>query len=316
MTFFMQNYTLLIYALLVSFTCYQGFLPASAASKAVTMASANQDKEPESTVSFSPETGEEDFTEPEDSEDFVADTAAGIDLKPSAPARSNTALDQEATEQAMVIGTFPEQALDEDQDGISDLDDNCPQTPKRMQTLTGIQPMKVDECGCPIDVCKLDQDHDGINDCQDKCIDTPADLEVDKAGCPKLVVQPQRFVLDVKFEFAKANIQGQFVDDLEALRALMVRYPKLTITLEGHTDNVGSDGYNQSLSQVRAQMCRRYLLSAGDIDPSRIQAVGFGESQPVASNRTEAGRAQNRRTLAVLNYLYAFNPLKKPSKPQ
>jgi len=73
------------------------------------------------------------------------------------------------------------------------------------------------------------------------------------------------------------------------------------VVIEGHTDNVGSAAYNQKLSQRRADSVRKYLIDNYNIDPDRIDAMGYGEEKPIASNDTEAGRSQNRRIQAVLS---------------
>lgn len=203
---------------------------------------------------------------------------------------------------------FPEQRQDADQDGVADIDDNCPETAPSQSVRGQMQAMKVDICGCPVDPCSLDADHDGINDCDDLCPDTALGLKVGATGCPQPQKRPQTFVLDVKFAFAEANLQERFVPDLEQLKVLMLRFPELTLTLEGHTDSDGPASYNQALSEARARKCRQYLLHNLRIDPSRIRAVGYGESRPVASNADEAGRATNRRTVATLQYLYEFTP--------
>lgn len=205
------------------------------------------------------------------------------------------------------VGQFPEQSVDADRDGIADIDDNCPGTEASTLVRGKTQVTVVDHCGCPVDPCATDADKDGISDCDDLCPDTARGLKVGATGCPLPQRKPQTFVLDVKFKFAEANLQDQYVPDLEQLRALLLRFPELTVVLEGHTDWVGSDEYNQSLSQVRADKCRKYLLGGG-INPERIKAIGYGESQPVASNTDDAGRALNRRTVAQLSYLYEFTP--------
>lgn len=205
-------------------------------------------------------------------------------------------------------GQFPEQSVDSDRDGIADIDDNCPATEARTLVRGKPRDTEVDSCGCPIDLCTTDADKDGVNDCDDLCPNTARALRVSETGCPLPQKKPQTFVLDVKFEFAKANLQDQYVPDLDKLRALLLRLPELTVTLEGHTDAKGSVGYNQALSQARANKCRRYLLSDTRIAPERVKATGYGKSRPVADNKTDEGRAQNRRTVATLNYLSEFTP--------
>ena len=82
---------------------------------------------------------------------------------------------------------------------------------------------------------------------------------------------------------------------LDAVAAELSAYPDVTVALAGHTDAKGSEAYNQRLSESRAQAVRAYLADRG-IEPGRMTAAGFGESQPVADNDTEEGRELNRRT--------------------
>jgi len=205
-------------------------------------------------------------------------------------------------------GQFPEQQQDADRDGVADIDDNCPATAKTQLVRGRPQATQVDVCGCPIDPCAQDADQDGIGDCDDLCPRTARGLKVGGSGCPLPQKRPQIFVLNVKFAFAQANLHHDTVQDLDRLRGLLLRLPQLTVTLEGHTDAQGPSDYNRALSEARARKCRQYLLSDPRIDPARVQAVGYGESRPVADNDTEAGRALNRRTTAVLHYLYEFTP--------
>ena len=205
-------------------------------------------------------------------------------------------------------GRFPEQSVDADRDGVTDIDDNCPATPantllrgKRLRTV-------VDICGCPIDLCAVDSDKDSVKDCEDVCPATARGLKVTSTGCPRPQKRPQVFVLDVKFKFAEATLQQQSVRDLDQLRVLLLRLPQLTVTLEGHTDAQGPARYNRALSEARARKCRQYLLSDSRIAPERVRAVGYGAARPAARNDAEIGRAQNRRTTATLNYLYEFTP--------
>ena len=104
------------------------------------------------------------------------------------------------------------------------------------------------------------------------------------------------FVLnDCNFETGKANLQPESYTVIDELVAYLVRKDDERIEIGGHTDNVGKAKSNQVLSEARANTVRAYLLMKG-IDPSRVTAKGYGMSVPIASNKTAAGKAQNRRT--------------------
>jgi OOP family OmpA-OmpF porin len=157
----------------------------------------------------------------------------------------------------------------------------------------------------PPDCHTLDDDHDGVNNCDDRCPDTAAGTVVGPDGCPQKVVIDLRGV-NFKFDRPKPGehdieptLQLPTADSVaildQAIDALQ-RYPEIKVELDGHTDSVGTDAYNQKLSERRAQIVYDYLTSHG-VDPSRITAVrGFGESQPIDTNSTKEGRARNRRT--------------------
>ncbi len=98
----------------------------------------------------------------------------------------------------------------------------------------------------------------------------------------------------ITFDTAKANIKPGFNPVLDDIAAVMIKYPETKIEVQGHTDNVGSDADNLRLSELRAQSVRSALTGRG-VGSDRIRAVGFGESMPVASNDTPAGREANRR---------------------
>lgn len=153
----------------------------------------------------------------------------------------------------------------------------------------------VEEYVAPI-AC-VDSDKDGVCDSVDKCPDTPADVVVDADGCP-VVAEEVRVELNVTFDFDRAVIRSQNVEDVKALADFMNQYPQATTTLEGHTDAVGSDAYNQKLSQERADAVRRMMVNNFGVVANRVHAVGKGESQPIASNETAEGRALNRRVEA------------------
>lgn len=98
----------------------------------------------------------------------------------------------------------------------------------------------------------------------------------------------------ITFDTGKANIKSNFNAVLDDIANVMVKYPETKIEVQGHTDNVGNNADNLRLSELRAQSVRSALSSRG-VSSSRITAIGFGESMPVASNDTPSGREANRR---------------------
>ncbi|MFO1435548.1 MAG: OmpA family protein [Gammaproteobacteria bacterium] len=135
-----------------------------------------------------------------------------------------------------------------------------------------------------------DSDHDGVTDDLDKCPDTPAGQKVDASGCPEILVT----LHGVNFDFNKATIKSDSASILdEAVNALNKAHD-VNVDVVGHTDSVGSESYNQKLSERRASAVVDYLVAHG-IAASRLSASGRGESEPVASNSTKEGRYQNRR---------------------
>jgi outer membrane protein OmpA-like peptidoglycan-associated protein len=99
----------------------------------------------------------------------------------------------------------------------------------------------------------------------------------------------------IYFDFNSAIIKPMSYPVLDDAAKTLLAYPKMRIEISGHTDSIGSDSYNQRLSQMRAESVRNYLVQTHGIDPSRIIAIGYGESMPIADNRSRAGRDQNRR---------------------
>ena len=188
--------------------------------------------------------------------------------------------------------------LDSDRDGVYDYLDKCPGTP------AGIQ---VDGDGCP-----LDSDRDGVYDYLDKCPGTPAGVKVDADGCPppapatpkeKAIIEKGRVTLNVEFDFDKAIVKKQYYNEINELATVLKKYPDLKIVLEGHTDNIGKPAYNEKLSQRRAEAVMNYLIKQSEIDAARLSAKGYGQTRPIASNATKAGRQKNRRVEAAAEYI-------------
>lgn len=158
-----------------------------------------------------------------------------------------------------------------------------------------------------------DEDGDGVFDRRDRCPDTPPNTAVHHNGCPlkeyasmPAVVEPEpmdvmdsvRVELDVKFDFNKSDVKEGSQADIKSLADFMKQYPQTTTTVEGHTDAIGSDAYNQGLSERRANAVRDVLVNQHGIDSGRVSSVGYGEARPVADNESDAGRAINRRVEA------------------
>ncbi|BBI99816.1 hypothetical protein FGKAn22_15090 [Ferrigenium kumadai] len=107
--------------------------------------------------------------------------------------------------------------------------------------------------------------------------------------------------LDIQFEIDQYAIQHEYEASVERLGAYLRKYPDTTAVIEGHTDEVGTDEYNMQLSQRRANSVVEYLVNRSGIDRSRLKAVGYGKTRPVADNRTEEGKRQNRRIDSIID---------------
>ncbi len=192
--------------------------------------------------------------------------------------------------QAGPIQNFGCPVTDKDGDGINDDVDKCP---NEAEDKDGFQ----DEDGCP----DLDNDGDGIPDTEDKCPNEPGVKE--ESGCPKkysmVVVKKDRIEIkqQIKFKTSSAKIVGQesFAIIKQIAQALKDNPQIKKVRVEGHTDSVGNDAANLRLSQSRADAVSSALIKEG-VDPARLEAVGYGETKPIASNGTASGRQENRRT--------------------
>ncbi len=175
---------------------------------------------------------------------------------------------------------------DNDNDGIPDAVDKCPMKPEDMDGFE-------DADGCP----DPDNDKDTVLDVDDFCPNTPGSPGGPRPGCPGLIVvtaKEIRITQQIHFEFNKATIRPESFPILDAIVDVLKAETKITLEIQGHTDNVGSAPYNKKLSQSRADSVRTYLGQHG-ISISRLSAMGYGMSQPVVPNNTAANRALNRR---------------------
>lgn len=133
-----------------------------------------------------------------------------------------------------------------------------------------------------------DSDGDGVYDDADKCPNTPKGTVVDAQGCTKIIR------LHVKFDFDQVTIKKEFMPEIQKVADFMKQHSDYSVVLEGHTDAKGSDAYNQKLSEKRAKAVAKALANFGIAD-AKITTEAYGESKPISTNDTDAGRAQNRR---------------------
>jgi OOP family OmpA-OmpF porin len=151
-----------------------------------------------------------------------------------------------------------------------------------------------------------DSDGDGVADKLDKCPDTPSGTVVDGSGCPLVAPKPQVTIIteedrkvvneairNLEFDLGKATIRSKSFASLNRVAGLLVQ-KNFSLKLAGHTDNTGSKELNLRLSKERAESVKAYLVSQG-ANASRIEATGYGMGQPIATNKTAAGRQKNRR---------------------
>lgn len=171
---------------------------------------------------------------------------------------------------------------DSDGDGVTDLDDKCPNTKPGY---------KVDAMGCA-----LDNDKDGVVNEEDKCPDVAGPAS--NFGCPEIKAEVKK-----NLEFAAKNVQ--FASGKEALTpkskeildevvGILNDYTAYSLMISGYTDDRGKDDMNLILSEKRAKATKDYLISKG-VSAARIFEKGYGEANPIASNQTAEGRALNRR---------------------
>ncbi|WP_339625810.1 OmpA family protein [uncultured Maribacter sp.] len=170
---------------------------------------------------------------------------------------------------------------DADGDGVADKDDACPS-----------EAGPAENKGCPW----ADKDGDGVLDKDDQCPDVAG--TVANAGCPEVTAEVQKQLNDyartILFDTGKSSIKAESTSVMVDIITILKEYPNAKFTVEGHTDSVGSEKLNQSLSESRALSVKEFLVDKG-IEEFRLSAVGYGESKPIATNNTRAGRTQNRR---------------------
>ncbi|RLB54993.1 MAG: hypothetical protein DRI34_11260 [Deltaproteobacteria bacterium] len=183
---------------------------------------------------------------------------------------------------------------DQDEDGLTDNVDKCP---RQAEDKDGFE----DDDGCP----DPDNDKDGIPDDKDKCPLEPETINgvKDSDGCPDkgrvvVIVRKKKIEILQKVYFAtgRSTILRRSYRLLDQVAQVLRGHSEIKrVRIEGHTDSRGSERFNQRLSEARARSVMRYLVKKGGIDPARLEAVGYGESKPIADNKTRKGREANRR---------------------
>ena len=177
---------------------------------------------------------------------------------------------------------------DTDKDGINDENDKCP-------TVPGVPEYQ----GCPVP----DRDKDGIPDDKDKCPDVPG--VASQQGCPEITEEVIKRVdyaaQKVFFNTNSTKLRPASLVALNDVITILNENTSAQLKIDGHTDSDGSDEFNMKLSDGRAASVKAYLVSKG-IDESRLISEGFGESMPIADNKTAAGKQQNRRVVMKLFY--------------
>jgi len=175
--------------------------------------------------------------------------------------------------------------LDGDNDGVSDADDRCPNSPAGSV---------VDASGCAI--VDGDDDNDGVANSKDACPNSRPGAVVGSDGCEvKVVIELQ----GVHFDTDKSTLKPVSIDILNAAVKTLGDHGTILVEVAGHTDSRASDDYNQALSQRRAKVVFDYLVDHG-VAADRMTWKGYGESSPIATNDTEDGRAKNRRTELIV----------------
>lgn len=168
---------------------------------------------------------------------------------------------------------------DSDGDGVADYLDKCPNTPAGA---------KVDGAGC-----ELDTDGDGIPDWKDKCPTEKGTAELN--GCPAVDTSNLlKDVSNIQFEFNSSVLKTSSYPTLDKVSSLMRSNSNMMVELDGNASAEGTEAYNMQLSIDRANAVKTYLVNSG-VDANKITVKGFGETRPIASNATEAGRILNRR---------------------
>ena len=236
--------------------------------------------------------------------------AFGSNEQKSAPKEEVTPVVEEKVQEEVVAAVVvAEVVLDDDKDGVINANDKC---------LTTIKDAKVAANGC-----ELDDDKDGVTNSQDKCSNTPVGTKVDEKGCnadsdndgilnvndicPNTPLNttvnndgcPKTLALDVNFENNSDKIKTESEEHISKYADFLKKHTNYSAKIVGFTDSKGSESYNQKLSKKRAESVVKDLELRG-VNTKQLSSFGAGEKDPIATNDTPEGRAQNRRIEAIL----------------
>jgi len=169
---------------------------------------------------------------------------------------------------------------DDDNDGVLNSKDLCPDSlPGAVVNANG---------------CEVDDDNDGVVNRLDKCPGTSEGVKVNEEGCVATID------LNINFDTNSHRIKSTYNAKLQEFANILNENSKLNATIEAHTDSRGSNSNNQKLSERRAASTLKALENL-NISPNRLQSIGYGETQPISSNDTKEGRAENRRVTGLIN---------------
>lgn len=233
-----------------------------------------------------------DFRLIKDTEDHELDNLTSIGLhfllsNTQSPTSEVSTPIEEIKEEEAIVTTPVVVVTDGDQDGVTDAQDQCLTTPYDVEVGSN--------------GCALDDDKDGIANHLDMCPTSSAGAEVDEKGCYVVLDEQKTVSLDIQFANNSIVIEQQYYTQIQDVANFLKENPETAAIIEGHTDDRGSHVYNQSISERRAQAVMEVLINNFDISADRIDAVGYGEEKPLASNDSASGRNLNRRVAAVIS---------------
>jgi OmpA-OmpF porin, OOP family len=154
----------------------------------------------------------------------------------------------------------------------------------------------------PVVAAPMDSDHDGVTDDLDKCPGTPAKLKVDEVGCPVILKENVDVTLKVLFDTNSDVVKPEFDSEVKKVAEFLEQYEGTAAEIQGHTDSRGSNTFNKTLSQKRANAIVNVLVEKFGISADRLKAVGYGEEQLIVKNdKTAAEQAQNRRVIGKIS---------------